>query len=459
MKKQIMILALATGMVANGFGQQTITIGGAINGTPQTVPASISQFEASGGLITQNSFSFLPFGDPRITGNFGTTARWNSMGNLNFNSTNPSLSQTLNGFRTQTNGRGLAWGHSIPTSTGIVSNSFIEWIENTNAGVPLGNLDFRFAINPGSGSSLPASTVFSLQPAGIPTNQEANVLATNKSILGHLQAGNFGNISGNARWIGIGAARIGGVLNDNNYGLRVQRDGNSYIANLTNNGEAITGWGPGNDMFHRFFNSNTNPNDFINVVKYRPNGCIEMGDNITAYSFDPKLRINSQPFRTALAIETNAGAGIEMLVKDRTGIDIQVQKGIDNQGFAFGVNSNVTGGEFANFGIATFASDVDSYGILATASPSSGKFGAAGYFNGAVFSTGGFFNISDKKFKKDISLEEGVLTKINKLKPVTYLFKVDEFKQYSFDQNFQHGFIADELESVFPEMIKKTKNQ
>ena len=52
------------------------------------------------------------------------------MGNIDI----PGATQVLNGFRTQTKGRGLTWGHSIPNpgnpNAGIVSNSFIEWIGN-----------------------------------------------------------------------------------------------------------------------------------------------------------------------------------------------------------------------------------------------------------------------------------------------------------------------------------------
>lgn len=87
----------------------------------------------------------MPPGDVRITGNFGTTARWNSLGNLN------AGTQTLNGLRTQTNARGLVFGHSINNTTSVVSNPFIQWIGNVaGASVQPGDLDFIVADNPGS---------------------------------------------------------------------------------------------------------------------------------------------------------------------------------------------------------------------------------------------------------------------------------------------------------------------
>ena len=122
------------------------------NGTVGTAAPTggVSQFEALGAAITQNSWlgsATPPSGFE--TGNFSTKARWNTMGNI------PAFSQFLNGFRTQTDGRGLAWGHSVPNG-GSVSNGFIEWIGSAPLGGPTvapGNLEFRYAINSTGASS------------------------------------------------------------------------------------------------------------------------------------------------------------------------------------------------------------------------------------------------------------------------------------------------------------------
>ena len=110
-----------------------------------------SQLEIRGNkLITQNFYP-TPSGT-QTTGTFGTSSRWNSMGSIQPTTT----SQILNGFRTQTDGRGLVLGHSI-SSTGTLSNPFIQWIGNgTNASVQPGDLDFIVADNPG-GPGVPAS--------------------------------------------------------------------------------------------------------------------------------------------------------------------------------------------------------------------------------------------------------------------------------------------------------------
>lgn len=490
MKKQIMILALATAIVANVSGQSTIIEGGSISGTPPTfIFPGLSKLQTVGGLISQNKFNVTSTTDTRATGSFGILAEWSSMGS--FEIPTGSVNRTFSGFRTQSKGRGLYLGYTYDGSDPS-SNPFIQWsgANPPSSGINPGNLDFRLAYDPISGiGNIPASTVFSLQPAGNPVDQEANILATNKSILGHLQAGNFGDISGSAKWIGIGAARIGGVLNDNNYGLRVQREGNSYIANLTNSGEAITGWGPGNDMYHRFFNSNTNPNNFINVVRYRPNGCIEMGDNISTFSFDPKLKLNGQPFRTGLAIETDAGTGIEMLVKDRSGIDLRVLKGTNSQGEAYGLKSEVSGADDQNFGVDAIANDgtpspsfyKGNYGIRGTGNlgdvavgvegvagngtwvnwailgnvNNTGNFNAAGYFNGDNYCSSGFWSGSDSKLKKEIETEKNALGIIQQLNPVNYYFNQEDNKWITLNSRKQHGFISQEVENVLPELVQE----
>ncbi len=489
MKKQIMILALATGVVASGFRQPTTVVGGANPGTPQTfLFPGLSKLETVGGLISQNKFLSTGITDTRATGSFGPLAEWNSMGSFELVGTTPL--RTFSGFRSQSKGKGLYLGYTYDGNDPS-SDPFIQWSGSfPGLGIPSGNLNFRLAFDPiSSGANVSASTVFSLQPAGNPVNQEANVLATNKSILGHLQTGNFGDISGNARWIGIGAARIGSVLNDNNYGLRVQRDGNSYIANLTNNGEAVTGWGPGNDMFHRFFPSNTNPSLFVNVVKYRPNGCIEMGDNISSFSFDPKLKLNGQQFRTGLAIETDAGTGIEMLVKDRPGIDVTVVQGTNNQGEAYGLWSKVSGADDQNFGVNAIANDatvsnykgnwgvrgvglsgtvaigVEGFGSDAQFNYSiyanegtNGLFNSAAYFNGSTWNTSGSWNVSDRRFKKDIETEKNALITINRLNPVSYNFNTVDNKWIVLSNKKQHGFISQEVEKVLPELVQEAKH-
>jgi hypothetical protein len=59
---------------------------------------------------------------------------------------------------------------------------------------------------------------------------------------------------------------------------------------------------------------------------------------------------------------------------------------------------------------------------------------------------------SDVRWKRDIRTESGnILSSINKLRPAMYHFVDDT--PYSFPKHLQHGFIAQELETVFPELV------
>ena len=173
------------------------------NANPQTQPANISQFEVSGRLITQNAFvgtTAIPAAQQ--TGSFGTTARWNSMGSL---TTPGATGQTLNGFRSQTNGRGLTMGFSVANTGGTLSNPFIEIIGgNTaapsvtttvddlqNLGSSSGNLDFRYAESP-TGANSARRTAFTIQPVvNLPNGPQFDAFSYARAncLIGQLQSG------------------------------------------------------------------------------------------------------------------------------------------------------------------------------------------------------------------------------------------------------------------------------
>ncbi len=78
----------------------------------------------------------------------------------------------------------------------------------------------------------------------------------------------------------------------------------------------------------------------------------------------------------------------------------------------------------------------------------------AGFFQGNI----GYwraFNISDAKFKKNIEPLNGALDKIKKLTTASYTFKRDEYPKLYLPQGQQIGFLADNMESVFPQFVIK----
>lgn len=73
-------------------------------------------------------------------------------------------------------------------------------------------------------------------------------------------------------------------------------------------------------------------------------------------------------------------------------------------------------------------------------------------FRGPIIATSATFT-SDEQFKQDITPEDSALEVIKSLNPVTYTFKADNKFNISFPDVVQHGFIAQELEKVMPELV------
>jgi len=79
------------------------------------------------------------------------------------------------------------------------------------------------------------------------------------------------------------------------------------------------------------------------------------------------------------------------------------------------------------------------------------------YVQGNAYATGSW-NSSDAHFKKNILPIYNCLEKIMKIRGTSFGFRNDEFRDYQFAEGIQYGFIARELESVFPEVVKTESN-
>jgi hypothetical protein len=67
---------------------------------------------------------------------------------------------------------------------------------------------------------------------------------------------------------------------------------------------------------------------------------------------------------------------------------------------------------------------------------------------------------SDLNFKencKELNSEE-VFNKLSKLNTYSFTYKTNEFPEYNFNQGGQFGVMAQEIESVFPEVVKTDVN-
>lgn len=90
-------------------------------------------------------------------------------------------------------------------------------------------------------------------------------------------------------------------------------------------------------------------------------------------------------------------------------------------------------------------------GNVSIGSTSSGSYDL--YVNGKIGSNG-INETSDIRFKKDIKPLEGSLDKLLQLNGVTYYWRHDEFPERKFEEGRDIGVIAQEVEKIFPELVK-----
>jgi hypothetical protein len=415
---------------------------------PLTTPAGISQLQVQGRLFTQNAQN-IPAGT-QITGSFAANARWNSMGNL------PAGTQTLNGFRTQTDGRALAWGHSIPNA-GTVSNGFIEWIGNnaTGVGVTPGSLEFRYAVSPTSAAPI---KLFQMDPPTLIAPSFA--YAARDASVGQLQNGAFGSFGATDIWSATGRVV---TPNFETYGARQQYNGRTLITGLLRNnltsetktvidfGSNSSAAGVGSVLFQfRTFTNATNAGSYTNIFQ----SSNKFNNMVVAER--EYFNLNSSQFKFSVF---DGGTTV-----DASATAVNFVERHNNYNVTDGIRI-VNGNETRYGSVAAVTGDVSnsaagvSYAVLGiTDGNYTGGFADnpwAGYFIGRVGYTGNLVFVSDKKFKKEINDEISIMDKIKQLSPKNYFFDTQKNKNMAFSGKLQHGFISEELEKVFPELVEE----
>jgi hypothetical protein len=82
-----------------------------------------------------------------------------------------------------------------------------------------------------------------------------------------------------------------------------------------------------------------------------------------------------------------------------------------------------------------------------------GTMGYKFYVNGTAYSTGGWAS-SDARWKTNIKPLQEVLGEIVLLQGTSFEWRQDEFPEMQFDKGQQIGLIAQEVEKIFPELVK-----
>jgi len=72
---------------------------------------------------------------------------------------------------------------------------------------------------------------------------------------------------------------------------------------------------------------------------------------------------------------------------------------------------------------------------------------------GDVDISGQITGVSDARLKKNIETITSAIDKVGKLNPVSYKFRSSEYPKMKFPENNRMGFLAQEVEGIFPELV------
>ncbi|WP_445454416.1 tail fiber domain-containing protein [Flavobacterium sp. 25HG05S-40] len=263
------------------------------------------------------------------------------------------------------------------------------------------------------------------------------------------------------------------VLNAGNAAVKTVNDFDSNTMNLT-----TTTANTSNVAYRGLTSTITGTNGLPRAIQGFANGAnVQTNTGIAGFA------TNSSFLNNGVYGQSNSAAGDNYAVwgtsanavngKENRGV-MGYARNATATGWNYGVSSWVGGSEVANIALGGYAdanpsSAGDNYGVSARASAvtttgtnygiyseaDNGAVNYAGFFNGDVTLTGTLVQPSDRKLKKDIHAIASALDKINALQPVSYLYDEEKNKGLHLPKNLQYGFIAQDLERVFPNLVSK----
>jgi Chaperone of endosialidase/Secretion system C-terminal sorting domain len=327
-------------------------------------------------------------------GSFGATDKWIGIG---------APLSSLYGNRIQWNGQALNSALRERTAGGI-KDALIEW---GNGG---GEMQFRYITDPSVSTGF--AKILSLTAAGngYVGDNPSSLFTPSLFVTTPILTPKFEINSTSALGLGV-TASTGNVVaqfkgnsgNTNDYIVKVDCGPNVYDASV-------------NTVGMRIIAANGKSNEGLNVVT--------SGSGI----------INTNPFSSESSISISGSAS--------------------SGGYSTTGISGSASGAFASSGVSGVAyGATNCYGISGVAYPSPGQVGYAGYFNGSVIANS-YTTFSDRNLKKSISTEtNNIIEQIKKLRPVTYNYDNKISPDMVLPNTLQHGFIAQEIQVVFPEVV------
>jgi hypothetical protein len=157
-------------------------------------------------------------------------------------------------------------------------------------------------------------------------------------------------------------------------------------------------------------------------------------------------------YAPGFAVNQLAGVYGENLVDDNLGIGVF---GTGSYAGVYGISNKTNSPESIGvIGVAAGANTGSNYGLYGYAdNAATGNY--AVYANGNLAYSGTVTGPSDVKFKRNINSISSVLSKILLLKPSTYMMRNSEFPGMSLPETPQVGFIAQDLQRVFPDLVSQ----
>ncbi|MDY2588347.1 tail fiber domain-containing protein [Winogradskyella aquimaris] len=145
----------------------------------------------------------------------------------------------------------------------------------------------------------------------------------------------------------------------------------------------------------------------------------------------------------------NAGVYGENLVTDFYGYGVFGVAGY--MGVRGQVTASGSGSYYGTYGGSFGSNTGTNYGIFGFAS--GGATNYAVYASGDLAYTGALINASDRKLKTNIETVNNALESIAQLNPTSYNIKQEYIKKMNMSSAPQIGFIAQELQEVFPNLV------
>lgn len=193
-----------------------------------------------------------------------------------------------------------------------------------------------------------------------------------------------------------------------------------------------------------------------NWAGYFDVGNVFINDNLgIGVSPGYKLHVQLASTGTLAYFDNNTTAG-------GTALNANLNATATVSGTRYGLNTTAWYGLGISYGVYAYAygnsASTTNYGVYAVAGGVGGSTNWAVYSSGNQYSTTGTaWTTSDEKFKSNIEDFSGALALINKLDIKTYYYDTRTYKDMNLPKEKQFGFLAQDLEKVFPEMVMDTK--